>query len=212
MEMLTQDQIATGLIHEKLIKYFLKNMIRKFNKTNCENGFTYIDVMIAIVICMVGVLAMTAALTTNLVRSHNMGNQAVAKQLATSAIESIFSAREIARSGAIEGWDSIGNVGTNPVNGTPKGIFMVDWRPVRANGGADGVIGTIDDACDAPGDCGANANNPVQLRFERKITITDINNSAFTTIRKRRVDVEVRYKLQNTYFQEKLSTIIADYR
>jgi Tfp pilus assembly protein PilV len=187
-------------------------MNRKVIKKNSESGFSYIDVMIAIVICMTGVLAMTGALTANLIRSHNMGNQAAAKQLATSALESIFSARDIARAGGLEGWDSVGNVGSNVVDGTPRGIFMTDWRPVRTNGGADGVIGTADDACSGTGDCAGNANNPVQLKFERKITITDINNSAFTRIRKRRIDVEVRYKLQNTYYQETLSSIVADYR
>jgi type II secretory pathway pseudopilin PulG len=194
-------------------------MNRKVNKRNNESGFTYIDVMIAVVICMVGVLAMTGALTANLIRSHNMGNQAVAKQLATSALESIFAARDIARADAVEswsavgeGWDLVGNVGSNIIDGTPKGIFMTGWRPVRNNGGADGVIGTIDDACDGPGDCAGNTSNPIQPRYERKITITDINSSDFTRIRKRRIDVEVRYKLQNTYFQEKLSSIVADYR
>lgn len=198
---------------KNLLKGFsYKNMNRKVKKTKSENGFTYIDVMIAIVICMVGVLAMTGALTANLVRSHNMGNQAVSKQLATSTLESIFSARDIARAGGLEGWDSVGNVGSNIVDGTPKGIFLTGWRPVRTNGGADGVIGTADDACDAPGDCAGNTNNPIQPKYERKITITDISNASFSRIRKRRVDVEVRYKLQSTYFQEKLSSIIADYR
>jgi type II secretory pathway pseudopilin PulG len=187
-------------------------MNRKVNKKNSESGFSYIDVMIAIVICMVGVLAMTGALTANLVRSHNMGNQTAAKQLAASALESIFSARDIAVTGGLEGWDSVGNVGSNIVDGIPKGIFMTGWRPVRTNGGADGVIGTIDDSCNAPGNCAGNANNPVQLKFERKITITDIDNPDFTRIRKRRIDVEVRYKLQNAYYQEKLSSIVADYR
>jgi type II secretory pathway pseudopilin PulG len=187
-------------------------MNRKVNKITGESGFTYIDVMIAIVICMVGVLAMTGALTANLIRSHNMGDQATAKQLATSTLESIFSARDIARVGGLEGWDSIGNVGNNVVNEVPRGIFVNDWRPVRANGGADGVIGTADDACTGSGTCSGNANNPIQIKFERRIVITDIDVAAFTRIRKRRIDVEVRYKLRNTYFQEKLSTIIADYR
>jgi hypothetical protein len=141
-----------------------------------------------------------------------MENQAVAKQLATSALESIFSARDIAKVGGIEGWDSIGNVGSNVVNGTPKGVFMTGWRPVRAKSGADGVTGTVDDACNAPGICAGDANNPLLSKFERQITVTDISDSNFSSIKKRRITVAVRYKLQNIYLQESISSIIADYR
>jgi Tfp pilus assembly protein PilV len=181
-------------------------------KITAENGFSYIDVMIALVICMVGVLAMSSALAANLIRLRTMENQVSAKQYANSAIESIFVARDIAKTGSVEGWDSVGNVGSNMVNGIPKGIFMTGWRPVREKSGADGVIGTTDDACDAPGICAGDANNPIVSGLERRITITDINSSSFNTIRKRRIDVDVRYKLQSAYFQETLSSIIADYR
>jgi Tfp pilus assembly protein PilV len=186
------------------------NYIEK--KINGEEGFSYIDVMIAVVICMIGVLAMTGALVTNLIRSHSMENQAVAKQLATSALESVFSARDIARVGGLEGWDSVGNVGSNVVAGVPRGVFMTGWRPVRVKSGADGVTGTVDDACNAPANCLGNANNPILQKFERQITVTDINDTNFSSIKKRRITIEVRYKLQNIYVQEAISSIIADYR
>jgi Tfp pilus assembly protein PilV len=40
---------------------------------NNEKGFSYIDVMIALVILMVGILASVAALTANIVRSIEPG-------------------------------------------------------------------------------------------------------------------------------------------
>src|SRR5690349_13567952 len=108
-----------------------------------EGGFSYIDVMIALVILMIGILASTAALTANLVRSFETEKQAVAKQVALSTIESIFSARDIAKPGAIAGWNSIGNVGSNPdQSGSPQGVFLDDFRPIRAGMGWDGVAGT----------------------------------------------------------------------
>src|SRR4051812_17132179 len=63
--------------------------LRMLQKTN-ESGFSYIDVMIALVILMVGILASAAALTANLVRSFETEKQVVAKQIALSTIESIF--------------------------------------------------------------------------------------------------------------------------
>ena len=57
-------------------------MIQKPN----ERGFSYIDVMIALVILLVGILASTAALTANLVRSYETEKQVIAKQIALSTI------------------------------------------------------------------------------------------------------------------------------
>lgn len=125
---------------------------QKFGKIY-EAGFSYIDAIIAIVILMVGILGATGALTANLLRSYESEKQIIAKQLALSTIESIFSARDISRKGSIEGWDSIGNVGQNVVNGVSKGVFLTDWRPVREDIGSDGVAGTADDACDAGASC-----------------------------------------------------------
>ena len=79
-----------------------------------EDGFSYIDVMIAIVIMLVGILALTSALTANLIRSYETDKRIIAKQIALSTIESIISARDIQRPGTIEGWDSVGNIGSNP--------------------------------------------------------------------------------------------------
>ena len=66
-----------------------------------QSGFSYIDVMIAIVIMMVGILAMVGALSANLVRSMESERRVMAKQLALSTIESIISAKEIEREGVV---------------------------------------------------------------------------------------------------------------
>lgn len=185
-----------------------------------EKGFSYIDVMIALVILMVGILASAAALTANLVRSFETEKQVVAKQVALSTIESIFSARDIARIGAVTGWDSIGNVGSNPDSlGTPQGVFLAGFNPIREDLGWDGVAGTADDACTAGGPCVVpgrpDNNSPVVTGFERRIVITDLQDSERPTpphaISRRRVDVTVRYYVKQLQREQTVSTIITNY-
>jgi hypothetical protein len=191
-------------------------MIQKSN----ERGFSYIDVMIALVILMVGILASTAALTANLVRSYETEKQVIAKQIALSTIESIFSARDIARTGAVSGWSSIGNVGSNPdQNGNYQGIFLTDFRPIREDLGWDGVAGTVDDACGAGSACQVSGRpdntSEVVKGFERKIVITDLQDSERPSpphaISRRRIDVTVRYFVNQLQREQTVSTIIANY-
>lgn len=184
-----------------------------------EEGFSYIDVIIAIVILMVGILASAGALTANLVRSYETEKQVKAKQIALSTIESIFSARDIARAGAVEGWNSIGNINTNPVNGVNKGIFLTGFRPIRESAGWDGVVGTVDDACNGAGACQVSGrpDNTSQIvsGFDRQIVITDLDDperpSPAHKIARRRIDVTVRYNINQLQRQQTISTIIANY-
>ncbi len=184
-----------------------------------QRGFSYIDVMISLVILMVGILGAAQALTANLLRSYESEKQIVSKQLALSTIESIFSAREIARAGSIEGWDSIGNVGSNPVNGVPKGAFLSGFRPIREEIGADGVAGTADDACDAGSFCpvsgSPNNTSKVLTGLQRRIVITDLPDSERPSpphaIARRRIDVTVQYNVNQLVREQTVSTIITNY-
>lgn len=194
--------------------------MNQFKPKNNQAGFSYVDVMIGLVILMVGVLGATSALTANLLRSFESEKQIVAKQIALSTIESVFSARDIARPGAIEGWNSVGNVGSNVVAGVPKGVFLNDWRPIREDIGWDGVAGTNDDACDAGSPCQVSGrpdnNSNVINGFERKIVITDLPDperpSPPHDIARRRIDVTVRYNVNLLIRQQTVSTIIANYQ
>lgn len=187
---------------------------------NNEHGFSYVDVMIALVILMIGILASTAALTANLIRSYETEKQAIAKQVALSTIESIFSARDIAKPGAVSGWNSIGNVGSNPdINGAMQGVFLSDFRPIRADMGWDGVAGTADDGCAAGSACQVSGrpdnSSEVLNGFERRIVITDLQDSERPSpphpISRRRIDVTVRYYIKSLRREQTVSTIIANY-
>ena len=182
-----------------------------------QRGFSYIDVMVGLVILLVGVLALAAAVTTSVIRSRGAEQQLIAKQLANSTLESIFSARDI-RLDDTDGWNAIGNVGSNPINGTPKGVFVNGQSPIRESAGADGIIGTADDACSGTGPCcyASICNTSTVLKgFQRQIVITDINDpdrpSPPWPIMMRRVDITIYYQTSVSVQQEQISTIITSY-
>lgn len=184
------------------------------NKFKNDEGFSYIDVMIAIVIMLVGILALASALTANLIRSYGTDKRIIAKQMALSTIESIISARDISRPGTIDGWDSINNVEPGK-----KGIFLKAYNPIREEQGWDGVAGTIDDACVETGPCivsGRPTNNsPVIKGYQRKIVIKDVQDderpSPPNPITRRRIEVTVRYDNNGVFIEELLSTLITNY-
>lgn len=191
-------------------------MSRKATK---QSGFSYIDVMIAIVILMVGVLAMAGALAANLVRSMESEKRVMAKQLALSTIESILSAKDIERAGVVDGWDSIRNVQTSLPAGEINGIFLTGYNPVRLDEGWDGVAGTVDDACSGSGACivTGRPNNTSALAngFLREIVITDVADaerpSPPNPITRRRIDVNVKYFVNQAIRTETTSTIVTNY-
>ncbi len=184
-----------------------------------QSGFSYVDVMIAIVIMLVGVLALVGALAANLVRSMEAEKRIAAKQLALSTIESINAAKEIQRTGVVDGWDSLRNTMTSVPVGETNGIFSTGYNPVRIDAGWDGVFGTIDDACAGSGACivSGRPNNasPLAMGFQREIVITDVADperpSPPNPITRRRIDVNIKYFVNQATRFETISTIITNY-
>ncbi len=192
----------------------MKNCQRKSSRY--ENGFSYIDVMIAIVILMVGIIALAATLTANLVRSYETEKQIVAKQAAVSTIESIISARDINRNNTNNGWETVANV--NPNDPNARGIFLNGFTPIREDIGIDGVSGTADDACPVNTICTVNSyqnTSAVVKGLERRIVITDVNDPERPTppnrIRRKRIDVTIRYFVNQISRQQLVSTMLSDY-
>lgn len=185
-------------------------------KNKNESGFTYIDVMIAITILLVGILGATAAIAASLMRSFETDKQALAKQIANSTLETIFTARDMRRPRSLEGWAQIGNEGTNEIDGVYRGVFRNGWTPIRRDPGLDGVFGTDDDACAGTAGC-ANFdqtvnNSELVKEFERKVVITDLTTpnrpADVWGILRRQVDITVRYRVNRIWREEKLSTVI----
>jgi type II secretory pathway pseudopilin PulG len=172
-----------------------------------QKGFSYIDVMIAIVILMVGVLAMMAGVSAAVIQSKGQEQQMVARQVASSTLESIMSVKET--DPARLGWDAVGNIGSNVVNGVPRGIFVVGFQPVFADAGPDLIIGTADDT-------------GMQMQaMRRRIQIIDecdperpsynCPTPGLSKVRIRTVIVTVSYFVGNLERQETVRTVMTDY-
>jgi type II secretory pathway pseudopilin PulG len=178
-------------------------------ESSYEKGFSYIDLMIAVAILMVGILALVAAMTGAIASTTRIENQLTAKQHATSSLEAIFTARDVNRDNLF-GWDRIGNVGDNTI---PGGIFLSNPQSIWPTAGADGIIGTADDDADTNGPDGIKGTaDDIQPEpgFQRQITITNIGNAPPYTMR--RIDVTITYWLGAIQRQETISTFIANYR
>ena len=77
-------------------------------KVKSEAGFTYIDVMVAVVILLVGILALMSAITGAVFQTKGQEYQLSAKQIATSTMESIMSVKET--DPLRLGWNKVGNI------------------------------------------------------------------------------------------------------
>lgn len=171
-----------------------------------QDGFSYIDVMIAVTLLLFGVMALAAAVTTAVVRSRETEQQMIARQLVSSSMESIFSARDIPDR---LGWDSIGNVGSNVVNGVAMGVFLTGQQQILADTGPDNVVGTADDT------------GAVMFNYKRQITITDICDPTRPSpncptpgtypVRVRQVDVVIYYNVGTLQRLEKATSVITTF-
>lgn len=178
-------------------------------KDKSSAGFSYIDVMIAIVVLMVGILALLSGMSGAVLMSKGQENQLNAKQIAASTMESIMSLKETDPNRL--GWVTVGNVGSNldPVTGLPRGLFVNGEQAVRADAGSDEVLGTADDSgATIPG-------------LTREIVITDqcdpdrpspnCPTPGTLAVRIRTVAVTIRYYVGQIRRQEVLTTVLTDY-
>lgn len=98
-----------------------------------QQGFTIVEVMIAVVIVFIGILTVIAAFATAVASSQNAQENLVARQKALEAMESIFTARNTQQITFAQ----IGNI----ANG---GIFSSGAAPLW-DAGPDGLVNTADD-------------------------------------------------------------------
>ncbi len=175
---------------------------------NSQKGFTYIDVMIAIVILTVGILAVLSGLSASVVQSKGQESQLLAKQIAASTMESIMSLKETDPNRL--GWITIGNVGSNPdVNNIPRGLFVVGEQPVRVSAGPDEVLGTADDT----GAVIPDVTRTIVIRDECDPDRPSYNcpTPGTSGVRIRSVAVTINYMVGQMRRQEVLRTVVTDY-
>lgn len=181
-----------------------------------EKGFTYIEVIIAILIMTIGLLAMLSAISYAVIRAQESEQRNIARQFTSAALESIFATRDLLQvdpvkrqANILTNWDAVAN--NTPV--TPQGIFLIGYNPIRQDSGRDQIEGTADDACPAGSNCtvGGFTNSSQEISgFEREIIITDIVEPLTTIIRRKRIVVNVRYPAGQAQRVETVSTIIAN--
>jgi Tfp pilus assembly protein PilV len=179
------------------------------NEERKEAGFSYVDVMIAVTVLLVGVMAMLSAITSAIVMTTTSQQQLAAKQYSQSTIEAIFSTRDVTPD--VLGFDAIGNVGDASI---PGGVFLSGDRQFYSTAGPDGIIGTADDAAGADGILGTSDDSPAVDGFTRQITITNVPDPdrPSAAISLRQVDVTISYWLGRSQYRETMTSYVANYR
>lgn len=161
-----------------------------------ERGFSYLDVLIAVTIIMVGVLTFAGVLTLSLARTTSGEGYLRAKALASTTLESVMGARYVKIGGNPYSFDSLRNVG----NG---GVFVDGRQPVHELPGPDGLFGTADDS------------GVLLTGFERQIDIVDVNNPNRPTppnpITERRITITIYYKDRGFDATEVIKTGVTNY-
>lgn len=176
---------------------------------NIENqsGFSYLEVIFAIMIMTIGVVAMVSAISLAMLREAESENKNIARQVTSSALESIFAARDLRNTNPLNNWDGINN------DTVPNGVFLSGWNPIRLDAGRDGINGTADDACTTGQNCsvGAYTNTSPEIKgFERQIVITDVVEAGIPAIRKKQIDIRVRYVMGQQTRTETITTLITN--
>ncbi len=154
-----------------------------------HDGFTIIELLVAVSVLAFGLLALASVLTAGLTSLGAAPADLIARQKATEAIESVFAARDT----RVIAWSQVRNVrgGT----GSDGGIFLDGPQSLRSPG-PDGLVNTADDGAIEtlvePGTDGLlgtqdDVVTPMS-QFTREIEIRDLAG----TLRQIRVTVKVR--------------------
>jgi type II secretory pathway pseudopilin PulG len=187
-----------------------------------QGGFTIIEVMISMIVMVIGLVSLLAVMGIAMASTQSSEQNAIAKRLANEAIESILTARE---TDAIQ-WSNIANGNCAVGTGCTTGIFLAGAQPIDLPG-ADGIIGTSDDAAAGPqildmpgptgiiqspagGPCAAPDNCVPLTNFTRTIAIAPYNGSTVLNS----VTITITYNNPRIAVPQNyvLNTLISQYR
>jgi type II secretory pathway pseudopilin PulG len=172
-----------------------------------QQGFALLETLIAIVVLMIGLLAVLATFALAVGNTTSMQNDAIARQKVAEAVESIYTARQTSQLT----FDQIQNVGSGGGIFTPGFTAMTDPGP-------DGLDGTGDDVTAVPirlpGASGKILNTSQDVlvnlgQFTRQIQITNVANNPNV----RQITVTVRYPTPQGWFRTyQVQSLISSYR
>ena len=154
-----------------------------------ERGFTLIEVIIAMLIMGIGLVALLGVFTQSVVAVSYAQEDMLAKQKAREALESIYTARNTQEIT----FDQIKSVSAG-------GVFLEGLQPLRV-AGADGLIGTVDDGdievLRLPGPNGNLGDGDDVIRvltnFQRQISFDPVIIGGAPSPDIRRLTVTVQY-------------------
>ena len=178
-----------------------------------EDGFSLLEVVISMAVLTVGLVSLLGVFGLAMASTQTSQQDMIAKQLANEALESIVTARNTSQ----VSWAQVQNVASG-------GIFMDGVNPIYL-AGADGIVGTADDAVAGmqtltePGPDGIfGTADDVQIPltgYQRTILISQVLDSSGNVVPTLRgVNITMQYttsqaKLPKTYV---LSSFISQYR
>lgn len=184
---------------------------RRANVRGNAQGFTLVEVLVAMVVLMVGLLSLVGVLAVGVRRVGISSSQLIAREKAREAVESVHAARDTGRAT----WGNIQNVAAG-------GIFLAGEQDLREPG-ADGIANTSDDATAPyqsmrkPGPNGVlgDADDEVLslTNFKRQVAITPIVDPVTSQPNPnlRQIVVTVRYLVDQQWRTYTLTTYVSSF-
>lgn len=184
---------------------------RRSNRRHSAKGFTLIEVLVAMVVLMVGLLSLVGVMAVGVKRVGVSSNQLIAREKAREAVESVHAARDTNRAS----WPNIQNVASG-------GIFLAGEQDLREPG-VDGIANTSDDTSAPyqtlrkPGANGVlgDADDEVLplVDFKREVAITPVVDPVTSVVNPdlRRIVVTVRYRVDQQWRTYSLTTYVSSY-
>ena len=180
----------------------MRRAVPRTSRNKAGAGMSLVEVLISMVVLTGGLIGLLSTLTFAMAATHSSGQDVIAKQLASEAMEDIFTARNANQLV----WLQIQNQGAGTV---PDGIFLPGLQPINQvpiAGNNAGLINTPEylagapKVLTAPGPDGILGNaDDVRMpltNFKRSISIVTVPG---TTDQLRTITVNVQYTAPPVY-------------
>jgi type II secretory pathway pseudopilin PulG len=183
-------------------------------KKNGQGGFTILEAMISTAIVTVGLVALLAVFAVAVGSTQTIQLDTIARQRATEALESVFTARETAQI-------TFAQIQNSSAGG--PGIFAPGMIALT-DPGPDGLEDTADDVPVAPinvpgatGSMGGSSPSTVQISlasFQRQVQINNVTDaSGAVNPNLRQIVVTIQYPTPNGHFRSyTVQALISAYR
>ena len=176
-----------------------------------EDGFSLIEVMVAMLVLSVGVLALVGVMGLAVQTAASSTSRLIAREKAREAVESVHSARDT------------GELAWNRVRNVSEGGAILDGPQDMRTAGADALVNTADDGAievlRGPGPDGViDTQDDTRMvlernLFQREIRITPVNFDGGGAVNPnlRRITVTVRYRVVGAWQTYSLMTFVSSY-